>query len=63
MKKLNDTLIIDDMDGFTHVLKDPILNLDHLIDEFAIPLYFEEIKADRFDVDVRLMIIANLYKF
>jgi len=54
INKLNDTLIIDDMDGFTHVLKDPILNLNHLINEFAIPLYFEELKIDRCDIDVRL---------
>jgi len=42
------------MDGFTRVLKDPILNLNHLINEFAIPLYFEELKIDRCDIDVRL---------
>lgn len=42
------------MDGFTRVLKDPILNLNHLINEFAVPLYFEELKIDRCDIDVRL---------
>lgn len=42
------------MDGFTHILKDSILNLSHLINEFAITLYFEELKIDRFDIDVRL---------
>lgn len=41
------------MDGFTCVLKDPILNLNHLINEFAIPLYFEELKIDRCDIDVK----------
>lgn len=53
IKKLNDTLIIDDMDGFTRILKDPLLNLNHLINEFAIPLYFEELKVDRCDINVR----------
>jgi len=53
IKKLNETLIIDDMDGFTHVLKNPILNLNHLLNEFAIPLYFEELKVDRCDINVR----------
>lgn len=52
IKKLNDTLIIDDMDGFTRILKDPILKLNHLVNEFAIPLYFEELKIDRCDIDV-----------
>lgn len=42
------------MDGFTHILKDYNLNLNHLINEFAIPLYFEELKVDRLDIDVRL---------
>lgn len=42
------------MDGFAHILKDPILNLNHRINEFAIPLYFEELKVDRYDLDVRL---------
>jgi len=42
------------MDGFTRILKDPLLNLTHLINEFAIPLYFEELKVDRYDIDVRL---------
>lgn len=42
------------MDGFARVLKDPILNLSHLINEFAIPLYFEELKVDRADLEVRL---------
>jgi len=41
------------MDGFTHVLKDPILSFNHLINEFAIPLYFEELKVDRCDINVR----------
>lgn len=40
------------MDGFTRVLKDPLLKLNHLINEFAIPLYFEELKIDRCDIDV-----------
>lgn len=57
IKKLNDTLIIDDIDGFTCVLKDPMLNLNHLINEFAIPLYFEELKIDRCDIDVRSQFI------
>jgi len=52
IKKLNDTLIIDDMDGFTRILKDSILKLNHLVNEFAIPLYFEELKIDRCDIDV-----------
>lgn len=53
VKKFNDTLIIDDMDGFTRILKDPFLNFNNLINEFAIPLYFEELKVDRCDINVR----------
>lgn len=41
------------MDGFTRIIKDPVLKLNHLINEFAIPLYFEELKVDRCDIDVR----------
>jgi len=51
------------MDGFTRVLKDPILNLNHLINEFAVPLYFEELKIDRCDIDVRLYYILVLFYF
>jgi len=55
------------MDGFTHVLKDPILSFNHLINEFAIPLYFEELKVDRCDINVRyqliLFILVEYYKF
>ncbi|XP_025412604.1 ras GTPase-activating-like protein IQGAP1 isoform X2 [Sipha flava] len=54
IKKLNDTLIINDIDGFTRIIKDPVLNLNHLINEFAIPLYFEELKIDRCDIDQNL---------
>lgn len=54
IKQFNDTLMIDDMDGFTRILKDPILNLNHFVNEFAIPLYFEELKVDRNDINVRL---------
>ncbi|XP_050432882.1 ras GTPase-activating-like protein IQGAP1 [Adelges cooleyi] len=51
IKKLNDTLLTDDMDGFSCILKEPMLNLNHLVNEFAIPLYFEELKDDRNDVN------------
>lgn len=53
--------MIDDMDGFARVLKDPVLNLHHLINEFAIPLYFEELKIDRCDIDVRILFIVILF--
>ncbi|XP_050539005.1 ras GTPase-activating-like protein IQGAP1 [Daktulosphaira vitifoliae] len=51
IKKLNNTLVIDDMNGFATLLREPILNINHLIKEFAIPLYFEELKDDRNDVN------------
>lgn len=40
------------MDGFTRILKDPVLKLKHLVNEYAIPLYFEELKVDRNDINV-----------
>lgn len=48
------------MDGFTRILKDPILNLNNLINEFAIPLYFEELKVDCCDIDIDYRLLVRL---
>lgn len=37
---------------FLDALKNPYLGLSHLVDEYALPLYYEEMKIDRLESEV-----------
>jgi hypothetical protein len=47
VRYLNKTLQSDSEKEFYEALINPQLGISHLIDNFAIPLYFEEMKIDR----------------
>lgn len=42
---------------FYEILHTPCLEISHCIDEFAIPLYYQEMKEDHIESEVRLSIL------
>lgn len=42
---------------FFEALKNPDLGLSHYVDEYALPLYYEEMKIDRLESEVKYFFI------
>ncbi|KAL7293724.1 hypothetical protein TKK_0012795 [Trichogramma kaykai] len=51
---LNCNLLSCNENDFYNTLMDPNLGIDHLVDDFAVPLYFEEMKIDRIETKANL---------
>lgn len=49
MALLQDT----DEEKFSKILRSPCLGISHHIDEFAVPLYYQEMKEDRLESKVK----------
>jgi len=50
---LNMALESADREKFYEILRTPCLEISHCIDEFAIPLYYQEMKEDHMESGVR----------
>lgn len=52
-----------DKEKFYEILKSPYLEVSHYIDEYAVPLYYQEMKDDHTESQVSLYILYNLSVF
>lgn len=59
MKLLNTALESEDKQKFYEILQSPYLEVSHII-EYAVPLYYQEMKDDRTESEVSLYISCNL---
>lgn len=49
-----------DKEKFYEILQSPYLEVSHCIDEYAVPLYYQEMKDDRTESEVSSYILYNL---
>lgn len=52
VKLLNMALESADQEKFYEILQSPYLEISHYIDEYAVPLYYQEMKDDRIESHV-----------
>lgn len=61
MKHLNRVLLNGLENDFHEALTNPRLAISHHVDEFAIPLYYEEMKIDRIESRVIIEYFSHDY--
>ncbi|XP_011877026.1 PREDICTED: ras GTPase-activating-like protein IQGAP1 [Vollenhovia emeryi] len=54
IKRLNMALESADKREFYEILQTPCLNVSHCIDEFAVPLYYQEMKEDHIESEINI---------
>lgn len=52
-----------DKEKFYEILQSPHLEISHYIDEYAVPLYYQEMKDDRVESHVSLYIYVKTFCF
>jgi len=63
IEHLNMALESADREKFYELLQTPSLEISHYIDEFAVPLYYQELKEDHIDSGVRSHIYVYFINF
>lgn len=63
IERLNMALESADREKFYEILQIPCLEISRYIDEFAIPLYYQEMKEDHIESGVRLHIYVYFINF